>query len=149
MFPGSRNVPNVPHVPNVPNVPNDVPNIPGHVGQDGLLAEGYVAKISMLRLNIGSGMLRLSSRMLRLGLRLSIGFMLRRGLRLKQHILLLRWMSPFEPKIKTDISRFQHVDFWCFGLILTDFGLILVNVCLLYTSPSPRDRQKSRMPSSA
>ena len=25
----------------------------------------------------------------------------------------------------------------------------LFNVCLLYTSPSPRDRQKSRMPSSA
>ena len=25
----------------------------------------------------------------------------------------------------------------------------LVIVCLLYTSPSPRDRQKSRMPSSA
>ena len=25
----------------------------------------------------------------------------------------------------------------------------LVNNCLLYTSPSPRDRQKSRMPSSA
>ena len=25
----------------------------------------------------------------------------------------------------------------------------LVNSCLLYTSPSPRDRQKSRMPSSA
>ena len=24
-----------------------------------------------------------------------------------------------------------------------------VKVCLLYTSPSPRDRQKSRMPSSA
>ena len=24
-----------------------------------------------------------------------------------------------------------------------------VSVCLLYTSPSPRDRQKSRMPSSA
>ena len=24
-----------------------------------------------------------------------------------------------------------------------------INVCLLYTSPSPRDRQKSRMPSSA
>ena len=29
-------------------------------------------------------------------------------------------------------------------------GLMLYhNVCLLYTSPSPRDRQKSRMPSSA
>ena len=25
----------------------------------------------------------------------------------------------------------------------------LVRICLLYTSPSPRDRQKSRMPSSA
>ena len=27
--------------------------------------------------------------------------------------------------------------------------LCMVEVCLLYTSPSPRDRQKSRMPSSA
>ena len=26
---------------------------------------------------------------------------------------------------------------------------LLLGVCLLYTSPSPRDRQKSRMPSSA
>ena len=26
---------------------------------------------------------------------------------------------------------------------------IAINSCLLYTSPSPRDRQKSRMPSSA
>ena len=31
-------------------------------------AAGYVAKISMLRLNIGSGMLRLSSCMLSIGL---------------------------------------------------------------------------------
>ena len=28
-------------------------------------------------------------------------------------------------------------------------GLLLDTLCLLYTSPSPRDRQKSRMPSSA
>ena len=28
-------------------------------------------------------------------------------------------------------------------------GEALLVVCLLYTSPSPRDRQKSRMPSSA
>ena len=28
-------------------------------------------------------------------------------------------------------------------------GIRQFNVCLLYTSPSPRDRQKSRMPSSA
>ena len=27
--------------------------------------------------------------------------------------------------------------------------LVMKNICLLYTSPSPRDRQKSRMPSSA
>ena len=26
---------------------------------------------------------------------------------------------------------------------------VLIEFCLLYTSPSPRDRQKSRMPSSA
>ena len=95
MFPGSRNVPNVPDVKNVPNVPNNVPNVPGGVGQDGLLAEGFVgqngllaegsvAKIRMLRLKIGSGMLRLSSCMLRLGLRLSVGScMLRLKLRLR------------------------------------------------------------------
>ena len=28
-------------------------------------------------------------------------------------------------------------------------GFDIANICLLYTSPSPRDRQKSRMPSSA
>ena len=28
-------------------------------------------------------------------------------------------------------------------------GAVVRNACLLYTSPSPRDRQKSRMPSSA
>ena len=30
-----------------------------------------------------------------------------------------------------------------------DVDLVDVDLCLLYTSPSPRDRQKSRMPSSA
>ena len=30
-----------------------------------------------------------------------------------------------------------------------DVADVTINVCLLYTSPSPRDRQKSRMPSSA
>ena len=28
-------------------------------------------------------------------------------------------------------------------------GMAGLSICLLYTSPSPRDRQKSRMPSSA
>ena len=33
--------------------------------------------------------------------------------------------------------------------IKTDIYFFVYGSCLLYTSPSPRDRQKSRMPSSA
>ena len=36
-----------------------------------------------------------------------------------------------------------------FGLHLSAKGYKMFYACLLYTSPSPRDRQKSRMPSSA
>ena len=36
------------------------------------------------------------------------------------------------------------------GELITQAQVVLgINTCLLYTSPSPRDRQKSRMPSSA
>ena len=35
------------------------------------------------------------------------------------------------------------------GMITTLVSTVILNICLLYTSPSPRDRQKSRMPSSA
>ena len=35
------------------------------------------------------------------------------------------------------------------NFILTETNLRPGRACLLYTSPSPRDRQKSRMPSSA
>ena len=36
------------------------------------------------------------------------------------------------------------------GMLLLCVGVgSLLSICLLYTSPSPRDRQKSRMPSSA
>src|SRR5665213_3940825 len=35
------------------------------------------------------------------------------------------------------------------GRLVGTLRLWRVNACLLYTSPSPRDRQKSRMPSSA
>ena len=35
------------------------------------------------------------------------------------------------------------------GLITGSSKDFIINTCLLYTSPSPRDRQKSRMPSSA
>ena len=34
---------------------------------------------------------------------------------------------------------------WSAGILTLNY----VKICLLYTSPSPRDRQKSRMPSSA
>ena len=37
----------------------------------------------------------------------------------------------------------------CLQSILEGKGVFLKKICLLYTSPSPRDRQKSRMPSSA
>ena len=33
--------------------------------------------------------------------------------------------------------------------LFEEHGGTIFNTCLLYTSPSPRDRQKSRMPSSA
>ena len=36
-----------------------------------------------------------------------------------------------------------------FSFLVLVIGMIVSNRCLLYTSPSPRDRQKSRMPSSA
>ena len=32
---------------------------------------------------------------------------------------------------------------------VNDLICMMLQICLLYTSPSPRDRQKSRMPSSA
>ena len=35
------------------------------------------------------------------------------------------------------------------GLVLIISGVIILNTCLLYTSPSPRDMRRSRMPSSA
>ena len=35
------------------------------------------------------------------------------------------------------------------ALVRTSDCTILTNVCLLYTSPSPRDKRQSRMPSSA
>ena len=46
------------------------------------------------------------------------------------------WISPFFASPQKD-----------FGYDVSDYCAI--NPCLLYTSPSPRDRQKSRMPASA
>ena len=38
---------------------------------------------------------------------------------------------------------------WLTLYVLSVFVYARLSLCLLYTSPSPRDRQKSRMPSSA
>ena len=38
---------------------------------------------------------------------------------------------------------------WCYASSLRDFANSFPSTCLLYTSPSPRDRTRSRMPSSA
>ena len=38
---------------------------------------------------------------------------------------------------------------WLSDTATSFFGLLIVVTCLLYTSPSPRDRTRSRMPSSA
>ena len=58
-----------------------------------------------------------------------------------------------EAEIKKDIEEFQNFFLKRFpGLTLADYSdgvNALPQYCLLYTSPSPRDRQKSRMPSSA
>ena len=51
----------------------------------------------------------------------------------------------FDPKHRFVMSKFANL-----YNEVKSMGLIGENlVCLLYTSPSPRDRQKSRMPSSA
>ena len=49
------------------------------------------------------------------------------------------------------LSRIEQLDpqLNSFITVTADQALEQAKACLLYTSPSPRDRQKSRMPSSA
>ena len=51
-------------------------------------------------------------------------------------------------KYFTDLLDHAHGTTTASSALITD-GNSHVSACLLYTSPSPRDRQKSRMPSSA
>ena len=50
-----------------------------------------------------------------------------------------------------DVPMLNTEDGWVVSMALTEVGWFQSKAytCLLYTSPSPRDRQKSRMPSSA
>ena len=55
-------------------------------------------------------------------------------------------------KIKniSDLEKFiQKKSAWVTQVTLYSYLKTRMGTCLLYTSPSPRDRQKSRMPSSA
>ena len=55
--------------------------------------------------------------------------------------------TQFEARLETEPHLRRYYADWLedFVTLTDDIG----EVCLLYTSPSPRDRQKSRMPSSA
>ena len=48
-----------------------------------------------------------------------------------------------------ELTKFPELKKVLVSLLTSDFDPFLSSICLLYTSPSPRDRQKSRMPSSA
>ena len=52
--------------------------------------------------------------------------------------------TDIEAELRVD-NDFQHTDGEYFSAVLKG----VVKDCLLYTSPSPRDRTRSRMPSSA
>ena len=93
-------------------------------------------------------------------LSLALPFVNRGGVfkRLVLHLLLigtvaLLWnllrMATFEAMLNAP-AIWKDFGGWYFTALLI-FGLwsALYYICLLYTSPSPRDRQKSRMPSSA
>ena len=62
--------------------------------------------------------------------------------------------AAFQPKLDQNIMLFvrlvRHIGLPVGPASMVDaVDAALVVGCLLYTSPSPRDRQKSRMPSSA
>jgi hypothetical protein len=66
------------------------------------------------------------------------------GRRLLWGLLILLFVALFTIAVTVYIVFRLSVPLGLSALILA-----VVTVCLLYTSPSPRDRQKSRMPSSA
>ena len=53
------------------------------------------------------------------------------------------------PTADDSSSRVNKSDLESAGFTLDEFASLLSKYCLLYTSPSPRDRTRSRMPSSA
>ena len=66
---------------------------------------------------------------------------------LKNHYFLASCFDKTFLKLDEDISRALIM---CDGKSIDKIsGLLTLDSCLLYTSPSPRDKRQSRMPSSA
>ena len=65
---------------------------------------------------------------------------------IKNHLFLWNQGNYSEDQIPNDVKGWPAKGNPFFESI---YGFELPDTCLLYTSPSPRDRQKSRMPSSA
>ena len=61
---------------------------------------------------------------------------------MKREWYIVHTYSGYENKVKDNLEKRVET------MEMQD-KIFQVEVCLLYTSPSPRDRQKSRMPSSA
>eukprot|EP01017_Pseudomicrothorax_dubius_P049827 TRINITY_DN9324_c0_g1_i1.p1 TRINITY_DN9324_c0_g1~~TRINITY_DN9324_c0_g1_i1.p1 ORF type:complete len:194 (-),score=8.29 TRINITY_DN9324_c0_g1_i1:10-591(-) len=63
-------------------------------------------------------------------------------------IEILCFVSHFDAKLQEHQKQRYIIGFLIFSVLILPH-VLCVDTCLLYTSPSPRDRQKSRMPSSA
>ena len=60
------------------------------------------------------------------------------------------WFERYgSPKLEDNRVRICSPDQFTLDWIRNAFHQVLVVACLLYTSPSPRDKSSSRMPSSA
>ena len=67
-----------------------------------------------------------------------------------EHLELLESMRDRLPNLETIIDCDADSGFWsALDNASDEFEMVNTNSCLLYTSPSPRDRTRSRMPSSA
>ena len=60
-----------------------------------------------------------------------------------------RWSGSVDGHIGSLVGISHHFSLWMPGLLIAPASVPLAEACLLYTSPSPRDRTRSRMPSSA
>jgi GxxExxY protein len=54
-----------------------------------------------------------------------------------------------DPLFEAQLLSYMKLGGYRVGLLVNFNSLLLTKGCLLYTSPSPRDRTRSRMPSSA